>query len=234
MEWLNALQTQIAYQARNTALLMQAMTHKSFIKRNPKHEVGNNERLEFLGDAVVDLVIADELYKMFPGDNEGSLSRKRASLVNEDTLYNLAMRLKIDEFMLVDDDSERGGASLRSSRRLLSGALEAVIGAIYEDQGFEAASQWIRQLYRDEGFYRFNDHDFEKDYKTRFQEKIQEKLKVTPIYRTVGISGPDHQKLFQVEVLVSGEVYGLGQGESKKIAEQVAAENALKRMNDVV
>jgi ribonuclease III len=229
---LESLQKQIGYEAYNPRLLLQAMTHKSYTKRHPQHEVGNNERLEFMGDAVVDLVIAHELYQMFPTDNEGSLSRKRASLVNEESLYNLAMRLKLDDFFLVDE-GEKGGA-LRSNRRLLSGALEAVMGAIYEDRGFEAASAWIRNVFQREGFYRFANHDFEKDYKTRFQEMIQEKFKVTPSYRTVGISGPDHQKQFQVEVVVGEEVYGVGQGESKKIAEQVAAEQALKRMNDVI
>ncbi|MBY0385471.1 ribonuclease III [bacterium] len=233
MEWLKALQTQIGYQAQNDRLLLQALSHKSYIKRNLEHPVGNNERLEFIGDAVVDLVIATDLYRIFPEDNEGSLSRKRASLVNEETLYHLAMRLKLDEFILVDD-VENGKNNLRSSRRLLSGTLEAIIGAIYEDRGFETAKAWTQKLFEEQGFYQFSDHDFAKDYKTRFQELIQEKMKVTPSYRTVGFSGPDHQKMFQVEVLVFDEVYGVGEGESKKMAEQVAAENALKRMNDVV
>lgn len=233
MEWLKNLQTQLGYQALNENFLLQALSHKSYIKKNPKHPVGNNERLEFIGDAVVDLVIASDLYKIFPEDNEGSLSRKRASLVNEDALYELAMHLKLDDYILVDD-GESGKNNLRSSRRLLSGTLEAIIGAIYEDQGFEAAKVWTQNLFEKHGFYQFTDHDFAKDYKTRFQEMVQEKLKVTPSYRTVGFSGPDHQKLFQVEVLVQDEVYGVGQGESKKMAEQVAAENALKRMNDVV
>lgn len=233
MEWLKTLQTQIGYQALNENILLQALSHKSYIKKNPKHPVGNNERLEFIGDAVVDLVIATDLYRIFPEDNEGSLSRKRASLVNEEALYNLAMRLKLDEFILVDD-GEGGKNNLRSSRRLLSGTLEALIGAMYEDRGFEAAKVWTQKLFEEQGFYQFSDHDFAKDYKTRFQELIQEKMKVTPSYRTVGFSGPDHQKMFQVEVLVFDEVYGVGEGESKKMAEQVAAENALKRMNNVV
>ncbi len=233
MEWLKPFQQRIGYEASNPLLMVQAMTHKSYIKRNAKHEVGNNERMEFIGDAVVDLVIADELYKMFPQDNEGSLSRKRASLVNEDTLFNLAMRLKLDESILVDD-GERGNGSLRTSRRLLSGAFEAVIGAIYEDRGFSEAQKWIYTVFEQAGYFNFNAHDFEKDYKTRFQEMIQEKHKITPVYRTVGFTGPDHQKMFKVEVLVADEVYGDGEGESKKIAEQVAAEKALKRIQDVV
>ena len=232
MEWLERFQKQIGYEANNAQILVQALTHKSYRKRYPDHATGNNERLEFMGDAVVDLVIASDLYKMFPEDNEGSLSRKRASLVNEDTLYNLAMRLKLDEYFLVDD-GERSG-NLRMNRRLLSGSLEAIIGAIYEDQGFGAAEKWIQNLFSDSGFYQFSDHDFAKDYKTRFQELVQDKLKVTPSYRTVAISGPDHQKVFTVEVLVQDQVYGEGAGESKKIAEQVAAQNALQRFEDVV
>ena len=232
MEWLERFQKQIGYEAVNSQILVQALTHKSYRKRYPDHATGNTERLEFMGDAVVDLVIASDLYKMFPEDNEGSLSRKRASLVNEETLYNLAMRLKLDEYFLVDD-GERSG-NLRMNRRLLSGSLEAVIGAIYEDRGFAAAEKWIQTLFEEAGFYQFSDHDFAKDYKTRFQELVQEKLKVTPSYRTVAISGPDHQKLFTVEVLVLDQVYGEGAGESKKIAEQVAAQNALQRFQDVV
>lgn len=230
---LSKLQAQISYQAQNDQLLLQAITHKSFNKRHPQHLVGNNERLEFMGDAVVDLIIADELYKKFPEDNEGSLSRKRASLVNEDSLYNLAMRLKLDEYILVDE-TENSGLSLKTSRRLLSGCLEAVIGAIYEDRGFIAAQKWVQNLFEEAGYYRFDTHDFEKDYKTRFQEAAQEKYKITPMYRIVSISGPDHQKQFTVEVLLGDEVYGSGIGDNKKMAEQVAAEQALQRIRNVV
>ncbi len=232
MEWLDGFQKQIAYAATNKNLIVQALTHKSYRKRYPDHITGNNERLEFMGDAVVDLVIASDLYEMFPEDNEGSLSRKRASLVNEEALYNLAMRLKLDEYLLVDD-GERSG-NLRMNRRLLSGALEAVIGAIYEDRGFEIAKKWIQDLFVESGFYQFSDHDFAKDYKTRFQEMVQDKLKVTPVYRTVSIAGPDHKKVFTVEVTVLDQVYGEGAGESKKLAEQVAAQNALQRYQDEV
>lgn len=227
MEWLDRFQKQISYEAQNTQLLVQALTHKSYRKRYQEHPTGNNERLEYMGDAVVDMVVASDLYDMFPEDNEGSLSRKRASLVNEETLFNLAMRLKLDEYFLVDD-GERSG-NLRMNRRLLSGALEAIMGAIYEDRGFEAAKKWIQTLFTESGFYEFNAHDFMKDYKTRFQELVQEKMKVTPSYRVVAISGPDHQKSFTVEVLVQDQVYGLGAGESKKIAEQEAAQNALQK-----
>ncbi len=230
---LDELQKQISYKAENPQLLLQALTHKSFIKRHAQHLVGNNERLEFMGDAVVDLIIADELYKKYPEDNEGSLSRKRASLVNEDSLYNLAMRLKLDDYILVDE-TENNGLSLKTSRRLLSGCLEAIIGAIYEDRGFVAAQTWVQTLFEDAGYYRFEAHDFEKDYKTRFQEAAQEKFKITPMYRTVSISGPDHQKQFTVEVLMGDEVYGCGVGDNKKMAEQVAAEQALQRIMNVV
>lgn len=227
LDWLPSLEKAITYEAKDKHCLLQALTHKSYLKKKPTHPVGNNERLEFIGDAVVDLVIADDLYRIFPLDNEGSLSRKRASLVNEESLYKLSCKLQLENFLLVED-------SLRTNRRLLAGALEAVIGAIFLDSGFEVAQKWIRELFEKEGFYQFNSHDFEKDYKTRFQEHIQEKFKVTPIYRTIHVSGPDHQKIFEVEVLVGDDVYGVGRGENKKMAEQVAAERALQRIKDVV
>lgn len=220
----------IDYRPKDETLFLRAMTHKSYSKQNGAHALDNNERLEFLGDAVVDMVVGDILFDMFPDDTEGNLSRKRASLVNEDSLYNLAMRLKLDETLLVSENDH--GSNLRTNKRLLAGALEAVIGAIFKDGGYPAASAWITELYRNHVNYEFSEHDFAKDYKTRFQEMIQEKLKVTPVYELAKISGPDHQKQFTVHVLVNGQVYGEGTGDSKKEAAQLAAEAALKRMGN--
>lgn len=221
------LQTLIGYTPKDPTWLQLAMTHKSH-----NRDAANNERLEFVGDAVIDFVVADMLFERFPEDTEGNLSRKRAALVNEDSLYNLAMRLKLDECLLVTTGEAE--SQLRANKRLLAGSLEAVIGAIYKDGGFQVAYDWVKALYSENGSYNFSQYDFEKDFKTRFQELIQEKYKVTPNYKLIDIQGPDHQKVFRVQVLVDDQVYGEGTGESKKIAAQVAAEAALKRMNDVV
>ena len=224
---LEKLQSLLNYTPRDPLWLQTAMTHKSHNK-----EVANNERLEFIGDAIIDFVVADILFERFPEDSEGNLSRKRAALVNEDSLYNLAMRLKLDECLLVT--AGEAESQLRANKRLLAGSLEAVIGAIYKDSGFQITYDWVKNLYMQNGIYDFSQYDFEKDYKTRFQEHIQEKFKITPIYKLIGISGPDHQKTFTVQVIVNDKIYGEGQGESKKIAAQVAAEEALKRINEVV
>ncbi len=222
---LEQLQENLGYKASDTHWLEQAMTHKS----SSRSEF-NNERLEFMGDAIVDCVIADILFDQFPDDDEGNLSRKRAALVNEDSLYQLALRLKLDEFIVVTGGE--AGAQLRANKRLLAGALEAVIGAIYKDAGFSEAYEWVKNLYQKEGQLDFSQYDFEKDYKTRFQEMIQEKLKVTPTYKLLGNTGPDHQKSFQVQVLVGDEVYGEGSGESKKIAAQMAAQAAIEKVKN--
>jgi len=221
------LQAVLGYEAKDTQWLIEALTHKSTARKDP--EAVNNERLEFMGDAVVDMVVADMLFDQFPDDDEGKLSRKRASLVNEESLYNLAMRLQLDEFLVVNE----AGTALRTNKRLLAGALEAVIGAIYKDSGFEKAYAWVKDLYEQNTDSKFSEHDFAKDFKTRFQELVQEKFKVTPIYKLIGIAGPDHQKQFKVQVMVEDQVYGVGEGESKKVAAQAAAEIALKRFNDV-
>jgi len=224
---LDRLQEALGYKASDTHWLQVALTHKSFDRDGE-----NNERLEFIGDAVIDCVVADILFDQYPDDDEGNLSRKRAALVNEDSLYNLAVRLKLDEFLQVSGGEAE--ALLRTNKRLLAGSLEAVIGAIYKDAGFAAAYEWVKNLYVQGGIVDFSQYDFEKDYKTRFQEIIQDKHKITPVYKLLAISGPDHQKTFSVQVLVGDEVFGEGSGESKKVAAQLAAQAALKRVGDGV
>ncbi len=223
MAFLEKLTELIDYTPKDPKWFELAMTHKSFDKTQ-----GDNERLEFIGDAVVDLVVADLLFDFFPEDDEGPLSRKRASLVNEECLSNLAMRLRLDEVLRVSTNENE--SALRTNKRLLAGSLEALIGAIYKDGGFAAAYEWVRKLYQELSGRDLAHFDFEKDYKTRFQEIIQEQRKITPAYQLAGISGPDHQRVFTVQVLVEGEIFGEGSGESKKVAAQLAAKSALQRM----
>lgn len=231
---IDKLQTYINYTAKNPVLLQTALTHKSYTKSkfaNPDCRE-NNEKLEFIGDAVLDLVVADRLHRLFPQDNEGNLSRKRASIVNEDSLYNLAMILKIDECLLLGEGEDLQG--MRYNKRLLASALEAIIGAIYLDQGYEAAHHWLSETFSHYMNEQFSEHDFLKDFKTRFQELAQEKWKATPVYDVRDVGGPDHQKRFYAQVKVKNEVMGEGFGESKKVAAQMAAEAALQRTQSVI
>lgn len=230
-EMVRILQKKINYTAKDPCWLQMAITHSSFLKKNSKECSGDYERLEFIGDAVLDLVVANILFDKFPQDAEGPLSRKRAGLVNEESLYNLSMRLQLDECLLIDEAEERQG--LRQNKRLLASVLEALIGAIYKDSGFGVAAAWVENLYRENLSCALEEVDFTKDYKTRFQELIQEKMKITPIYQMCEDFGPDHQKKFRVQVLVGSEICGEGLGESKKVAAQMAAEQALKRYQNV-
>lgn len=223
------LQVKINYRANNPDWLRMAVTHSSYVKKNSTVK-GDYERLEFIGDAVLDLIVADMLFDQFPLDDEGHLSRKRASLVCEESLYNIAMRMQLDECLLLDDAEEKQG--LRLNKRLLSSALEGLIGAIYKDSDFATAYAWVKNIFLTQLSKEFAEHDFVKDYKTRFQELMQEKMKTTPTYRMLDVYGPDHHKMFRVQVLVNDEVYGEGSGESKKVAAQMAAEQALKRVED--
>lgn len=225
---LSKLQAYINYEAKDPTFLRTALTHKSYIKSKSADPEcrEHNEKLEFIGDAVLDLIVADRLYKMFPLDNEGNLSRKRASVVNEESLYNLAMILKIDECLLLGEGEEMQG--LRYNKRILASALEAIIGAIYLDRGYDSVNGWLSEVFQNYMNEQFTEHDFAKDFKTRFQELAQEKWKVTPTYDVRDVGGPDHQKRFFAQVRVKNDVMGEGFGESKKSAAQMAASAALE------
>lgn len=208
---------------KESKLYEQALTHSSFA-----HEKGNgsgyNERLEFLGDAVLQLVISDHLYFLYPHLPEGKLTRLRADLVCEATLAKLAGTLNLGSYLRLGKGEAAGGGASRPS--LLADAVEALFGALFLDLGLEKCRRYILQLYRsalenlEEGYLR-------RDYKTLLQEFVQARDGVTPEYRIVRESGPDHEKLFEAEVLVNGRgSAGQGCGRSKKEAEQAAAKEA--------
>ena len=224
---LKALEQALSYQSKNADWLLEALSHRSYHKENP--ECPHNEILEFLGDAVLDLVISDMLIEKFSGDQEGSLSRKRASVVNEDRLCELAQKCRLDEFLLVGAREENN--NLRTNPRILASALEAVIGAIYKDSGFERVNLWIRQEFSLVIDQAFSEHDFEKDYKTRFQEWVQDKFKRTPRYVVIEQVGPDHAREFTMEVFIGDDSWGTAKGASKKMAAQNAAKQALERIS---
>ena len=216
------------YVFKNQSLLEQALSHKSYQNENPEKAHGNNERLEFLGDAVLDFVLSDQLMQKYPRDPEGSLSKKRASLVNEDALNDFAMKLQVDDHLKLGKGERKTGGD--KNPRLLASAFEALIGAVYRDAGIDQTYKIVADLFA-ESLGDLGGHpDYESDYKTRLQEIVQRENHTTPHYQLVNESGPDHQKHFEVKVSVSGEVLAVGGGRSKKNAEQDAARKALEKV----
>lgn len=206
-------------------LLEHALTHKSYA--NEKRLKNHNERMEFLGDSVLNLAVSQILMKTCPDSTEGDLSRLRAAIVSEPTLASIAQKIRLGEFILLGKGEEQSGG--RNKDSLLSDCLEAVIAAVYLDAGLDVAAGLIERLFGDE-IRRVCIAGGTTDYKSRFQELCQEKLKQLPVYHIVSESGPDHQKVFEVEICINGAVYGRGRGRSKKEAEQQSAKEALERL----
>lgn len=217
-----AIARQIDYAFADARLLQTALTHRSF-------GIPNNERLEFLGDGILDFVIAEALYRRFPDLPEGDLSRLRANLVRQDALHRLASQLAIGNALRLGEGELKSGGAQRPS--ILADALEAVFGAVYLDGGFAAASKVILALYApliDE----LKPGQFQKDAKTRLQEWLQARKRALPRYQLIETSGAAHEQSFSVACEIeSPKLRTLGQGSSRRIAEQVAAEEALKALN---
>jgi len=224
VEDLHGLQAAIGVQFRDPTLLHRALTHASFLNENPDCSWGDNERLEFLGDAVVDFVAADYLYAHFPDWHEGQLTSLRADWVRAETLARFAVEKGLGGFLLLGHGEEQSGARTREA--MLSDAFEALVGAIYLDAGLEAARQFIvpflDALTRAQAV-----SEMLRDPKSRLQEWTQSTVHAAPVYVTVEERGPDHARQFTVEVLVQGQVRGRGTGRSKHAAEQAAARAAL-------
>ena len=205
-------------------LLKQAFTHRSYINENRATRLEHNERLEFLGDAVLELVITDYLYGRLKGSNEGELTSLRSALVNADTCSLVAQTLGANDFLLLSKGELKDTG--RARQYILANTLEAIIGAIYIDQGLDVAKNFILTHVAPlvEDILKNGDWI---DAKSLFQEKAQEHTGLTPIYKTIRESGPDHDKHFTVSVSVGTESYGEGEGQSKQDAEQEAARQAL-------
>jgi ribonuclease III len=209
------------------ALLQQALVHSSYINENPAGISGHNERLEFLGDAVLGLITAEELYRAFPGLSEGELTRLRAALVRRDTLARVARSIGLGDFLYLGKGEEASGG--RSKPTNLAGALEAVIAAVYLDRGMAAAGDVVTRLFGTE-WPGLAGPGAGTDYKSRLQEITQSRFQQTPAYYLTSEVGPDHAKRFTVEVKVNDEILGRGSGKSKKLAETEAARLALERL----
>jgi ribonuclease-3 len=211
---------------KDKALLKQAFTHRSYINENRGLGLSHNERLEFLGDAVLELVITDYLYKRFADMNEGELTSLRSALVNADTCSLVATNLGANDFLLLSKGESKDSG--RARQYILANTLEAIIGAIYMDQGFEAAQKFILTHIAPLAENIIKQGTW-IDAKSLFQEKAQEHESTTPSYKTIKESGPDHDKHFVVGVYIGKELLGEGEGKSKQDAEQEAARDALKK-----
>jgi len=207
-------------------LLVQAVTHTSYAHENRKHQVPNNERLEFLGDAVLELVVSESLFRQYPNLPEGELTKFRANLVCEPSLVKVAEQLELGYYLRLGKGEESSGGRQRPS--ILADAVEALIGAVFLEKGFETAKEIILALFGDEIVQVSNNYN--RDYKTLLQEMTQDKFNEVPAYSIIDESGPDHDKRFVAQIFLNQEVVSTGHGRSKKEAEQNAAKVAFKRL----
>lgn len=223
---LSKLQGEISYQFNDPDLLDVALTHRSYANERPGEAFRDNERLEFLGDSVLNIIVSHLLMERFPHCHEGELTRLRASLVNQKSLARISKNLGINQYLLLGKgESLRGG---REKSSLISDAYEALIGAVYLDGGFEKTfgvveKQFISLL--DKGL------PDDGDFKTRVQQISQSRFGCSPRYRLSHVRGPEHDKTFGAEIFIDGQLYGNGIGKSKKEAQQNAAREALKRIS---
>ncbi|CZE46213.1 ribonuclease III [Campylobacter geochelonis] len=224
MQNLANLEKNLGYKFKDEQLLIKALTHKSCKKPY------NNERLEFLGDAVMDLIVAEYLCKKFRKTDEGDLSKLRAALVNEKSFSNLAKSVNLGDFLFISAAEEHNKGRFKAS--LLSDAFEAVMGAIYLESGLESCTKIALNLLENE--YKSISLDaLAKDYKTMLQEITQAKFGLTPEYKLISTSGPDHQKEFKMAVFLDEKKYGEAVGKSKKDAEQQAAKITIDEIKKV-
>lgn len=224
---LDRFQERIRVVFRDQELLRQALTHRSFLGSNGGDPRRSNERIEFLGDAVLELAVIEFLYQNYPDDREGSLTKKKGLLVSRDVLAQCADRMGLGESILLSEAERESGGGGRAS--ILADTFEAVIGAIHLDQGLPAARHFVRAHLLAYADSILQDQSL-SNHKSLLQEYVQARFKTHPRYRVVTESGPDHLKLFTVEVSIRGLMLGRGQGHNKKEAEQGAARDALSRL----
>lgn len=227
-EGLDEVQRRLQYRFRDERLLVEALTHKSYLNEARRFGEGDNERLEFLGDAVLNLVVSAYLVETFPGAAEGELSKLRSRLVSEETLSGVARRIDLGGAVRLGR-----GETLTQGRNkpsILADALEAVLAGVFLDGGLEAATKCVRSVFGEELATPGRGSIAAADFKTDLQEVCQREFETLPYYRTIRETGPDHEKMFEVEILIRGDRYGVGIGRSKKEAEQMAARRALEQM----
>ena len=207
--------------------MQNALTHRSALQEIGSPYIRSNERLEFLGDAILDMIVVEYLYRNYPSRREGELSKIKSMLVNGRSLHQTAMNLQLGEYIRMSENEARNGGRTRVS--ILEDALEAVIAALYLDGGIPAARQFIsKQILNDVDELINGDHD--RNYKSQLLEYAQGLGMATPVYRVINEIGPDHKKKFEVEVLLEGKSLGVGVGSTKKNAQQKAARQAVDKL----
>ncbi|MBU1006480.1 MAG: ribonuclease III [Candidatus Omnitrophica bacterium] len=227
---LRQVENLIGYRFRNKAIINQALTHKSYANEKHRATSGDNERLEFLGDSVLGIIMSRILYDDCPKYDEGVLTRFKSQLVSGSTLGRIAKQLQIGDFLLLGRGEEASGGRKHASNLLCS--LEAIIGALYLDGDLKPAFKFIEKVFRPE-IELVKEGKGSKDYKSMLQQSALQKFKAMPSYKIISEIGPDHKKHFIVEALISGKRYGVGSGYSKKSAEQVSAKEALSAMESI-
>lgn len=225
---LEAFEERIGFRFRERALLVQSLTHRSFVNECPDFQGADNQRLEFLGDAIVDFIVGEWLYWRYPDAREGELTSLRAHVVYTEGLASLAEELGLGTLLQLGKGEATSGGHERPAN--LCAAFEALVGAMYLDRGLAATQQWLNELLERhaDDINRYRQH---KDAKSRLQEVVQGRLHLTPLYRIVREEGPDHAKQFTAQVAVNEQVLGEGTGASKQLAEQAAAANALEALS---
>jgi ribonuclease-3 len=212
-------------------LLQRALTHRSFLNENHDYPFEDNERLEFLGDAVLDFLVGEDLFHRFPKKDEGTLTSLRAALVCTRALAEFARQIELGSHLLLGHGEEEGGGRQRPA--VLCGAFEALVGALYVDQGIDSVKAFILPLF-EPALEHILQNDLDKDAKSVLQELSQAHLGYTPRYPTIESNGPDHDKVFTIAATINGVIYGKGRGRSKQIAAQTAAAEALERLQAVL
>ncbi len=226
---LDEFQEQLELRFHNIALLEQALTHRSYLNEQPDDTLLDNERLEFLGDAVLDFLVTDVLFRHFPDMPEGELTRLRAALVRTETLAQVGQACRLGEMLHISKGEESTGG--RERRNILCDAFEALVGALYLDQGLPVVERFAvpRLMPLVEHILAEGLHI---DARSLFQERSQAMYNITPVYRVISAEGPDHDIEFTVEVLVGEETFGQGTGRSKQMAAQAAARDALRQLEE--
>lgn len=224
MSDLSKLEKKLDFKFNNADLLIQALTHRSYLNEKPDSKVGHNERLEFLGDAVLELVVTEELYTKFPEKPEGELTSFRAALVNSKMLSDVSVELGVNEFMRLSRGEAKDTG--RARQYILANAFESLVGAMYLDQGYEQVSKFIHSFILNR-LEEVLDKKLYKDPKSLFQEEAQERSGLTPTYEVLDEWGPDHDKHFVIGVFLGTEKVAEGEGPSKQTAQEEAARAAL-------
>jgi ribonuclease-3 len=227
MKEISGLEKAIGLVFDDKKLLKQAVVHRSYLNEHPGFEVSHNERLEFLGDAVLEIIVTENLFFSFPETPEGDLTNWRASLVNAIMLASVAEKLGVEKYLYLSKGESKDSNS-KARQYILANALEAIIGAIYLDQGMRGAKKFIKEQILSRLDYILSNQLY-LDPKSKFQEKAQEKFKITPHYKILSEAGPDHAKIFEVGLYLGEELVARGKGSSKQEAQVDAAAKGLKK-----